>query len=468
MSSHGPAALSHIPGPRPDPIMGHTLRILKDCYGFTIRSREEFGDIFKTKLLGEWRVLLNGADALEFVLVDRDRNFSNQEGWQPLRNVFDGGLLMRDFDEHRRHRRIMQAAFRSKAMDHYVARMNATLPRLLAEWPAGRKFAYYPAVKELTLRLGADVFMGMDPDDPRVPALNKAFVNEIAASYGIVRRPLPFTKMWHGIRGRRFLVRTFRDLIAERREKGGDDFFSQMCLATDEDGERWTEEEIVDHFNFLLMAAHDTTASSLATMAWAMTAWPEWQDRVIAEVDALDEGELGDAALTAMPVTERVFKEALRLVPPVPFIPRKTVRDVEWQGVTIPKGTNVSVCPGIVQLEPGLWTDPENFDPDRFSPNRAEDRHHKYAWSPFGGGAHKCLGMHFAMVQVKLFTAHLMRIRRLRSGSTRPVTWQRVPIPFPKGGLPIILDERTTEATPGATADDGIAAGRAPAQKSVG
>ncbi|MDF0601538.1 cytochrome P450 [Psychromarinibacter sp. C21-152] len=449
MAHYGPAELAHIPGPRPDPLLGHTLKIMRDCYGFTLAAREAHGDIYKTKLIGQWRVLLHGADALEFVLIDRDRNFSNQEGWLPLRNLFDGGLLMRDFDEHRRHRRIMQAAFRSKAMEEYVARMNAELPRLLAEWPVGKRFAFYPAVKELTLRLGASVFMGMDPDDPRVPALNKAFVDEIAATYGLVRKPVPLTKMWHGIRGRRYLIQTFKELIAERRDGGGEDFFSQMCRATDDDGDRWTEEEIVDHFNFLLMAAHDTTASGLATMAWALTTWPDWQERIIAEVDALPEGPLDDAALNAMPVTERAFKEALRLVPPVPFIPRRTVRDVEWQGVTLPKGTHVSVCPGIVQLQPDLWTDPDSFDPDRFSPNRAEDRRHKFAWSPFGGGAHKCLGMHFAMVQVKLFTAHLLRHRRMQSATDAPATWQMVPIPWPKGGLPIVLEpRRETAAAP--------------------
>jgi cytochrome P450 len=247
--------------------------------------------------------------------------------------------------------------------------------------------------------------------------------------------------MWRGIRGRDFLRNTFRSMIAERRATGGEDFFSQMCLAKDEDGQSWSEDQILNQFNLLIMAAHDTTATSLTVMMAALGSHPEWQERLVQEVASLGEGPLDEDALSKMVETDKVFREALRLVPPVPFIPRRATRDFHWQGYDIPAGTSLALNPGVTMLSDELFTNPTAFDPDRFSPERAEDRVHRFAWTPFGGGAHKCLGMHFATMQVKLFIATLFRSRGLLLPGGAP-QWQRMPIPKPKGGLPVILPRR--------------------------
>jgi cytochrome P450 len=139
-----------------------------------------------------------------------------------------------------------------------------------------------------------------------------------------------------------------------------------------------------------------------------------------------------------MTETDKVFREALRLVPPVPFIPRMATKGFRWKGFDIPAGTSISLNPGVTMLSPQLFRNPTKFDPDRFSAERAEDRSHRFAWTPFGGGAHKCIGMHFATMQVKLFVATLLRQRRIILPNGTP-EWQRMPIPRPKGGLPIIL-----------------------------
>ena len=433
--------LAHIQGPRTLPLLGNTLHFLRDSYGFSQRNIERFGQVYRVRTMGRRRVVLHGADAVEFVLTDRDQIFSSAEGWDMISPLFSGGLMLRDFDDHRRHRRVMQAAFKAQAMRDYLAAMAPEIDRLVGQWPSGRRFAFYPAVKALTLRMGGAVFMGLSPDDPEADRLNRALVDELAAAFAIVRRPLPFTKMSRGLRGRGRLRARFSALIAERRRTGGDDFFSRMCVAEDEDGRAWSDAEIVDHFNFLMMAAHDTTSTALTAMAWGLAEHPEWQERVAAEVAGV-EGPLDEAALARMELTERVFKEALRLVPPVPFIPRRAVRAFEWGGVRVPAGTSISVAPGLVMLSPEHWSDPEAFDPDRFSPNRAEDRSHRFAWAPFGGGAHKCIGLHFSTMQVKAFTVALLRRHRIERATRGPVAWQRMPMPKPRGGLPVRLAPR--------------------------
>jgi cytochrome P450 len=432
------AALSHIPGPPATPIIGHTLTIARDSYGTQQDFIHRYGPVYKTKMLGVWRVNLCGADALEMVLMDREKIFSSTGGWDALKRIYPGGLILQDFDHHRQNRRIMQAAFRASAIRDYRRLMEGAMGDLLDGWPVAETFCFYTAIKELTLRMGGAVFMGLPLDGDLAKKINRAITNEIRASVALVRRPVPFTAMWHGVRGRDFLRETFRAMISQRRAEGGDDFFSQMCLAKDEEGVGWSEEQIVNQFNLLIMAAHDTTATALTVMMAALGTHPDWQRRLAAEVDSLGDGSLDEEALGRMTETDKVFREALRLVPPVPFIPRMALRDFEWQGFTIPAGTSIALNPGVTMLSPELYSNPTEFDPDRFSPERAEDRVHRFAWTPFGGGAHKCIGMHFSAMQVKLFVASLLRKRRIELPGGAP-DWQRMPIPKPKGGLPLVL-----------------------------
>lgn len=434
-------ALSHIPGPPTQAILGHTLAITRDSYGTQQEYIRRYGPVYKTKMLGVWRVNLCGPDALAYVLLDKERNFSSTGGWDALARIYPGGLILQDFDEHRHNRRIMMAAFRAAVIRDYRRRMGVLMLELLKEWPKDEPFDFYAAIKNMTLRMGGAVFMGLPLEDALAQRINRAITDEIRASVTPVRHAIPFTPMWRGIRGRDFLRETFRSMIEERRSAGGDDFFSQMCLAKDDEGQGWSEDEILNQFNLLIMAAHDTTATSMTVMMAALGAHPEWQQRLIDEVDSLDAGEIDEAAFDRMPETDKVFREALRLVPPVPFIPRKALRDFHWQGYDIPAGTSLALNPGVTMLSPDLFTNPEQFDPDRFSPERAEDRIHRFAWTPFGGGAHKCLGIHFANMQVKLFMATLLREFRV-SLPYGPPEWQRMPIPKPKGGLPLVLTRR--------------------------
>jgi len=243
------AALAHIPGPPTPPFIGHTLAIAKDSYGTQQDFMRRYGPVYKTKMLGVWRVNLCGPDALEYVLLDKEKNFSSAGGWDALQRIYPGGLILQDFDGHRQNRRIMMAAFRASAIRDYRVRMGDIMQDLLAQWPKDQPFDFYAAIKNLTLRMGGAVFMGLPLGDDLARKINKAITNEIRASVTPVRRAIPFTPMWHGIRGRNFLRETFRSMIAERRAQGGEDFFTQMCLAKDEHGTGWTEDEILNQFN---------------------------------------------------------------------------------------------------------------------------------------------------------------------------------------------------------------------------
>ncbi len=418
--------LAHVPSLPQSLILGHTLQIIRDPLDFNRRNIAAFGEIFRVRFLGKWRVQFVSAEGLEFVLNDTDKVFSSSRGWFSIAEFFSGGLMLRDFDDHRSHRRIMQSAFKKPAMDSYFEMMVPAMSGLVANWPVNKTIKFYPAIKDLTLRLGARVFMGLPVETDGAKSLSKDFKNEVAASLAILRTRIPFTRYRRGLDARVRLSKSFTDLIRERRNGDGQDFFSQMCRVTDDEGKGWTDKEIVDHFNFLMMAAHDTTASALTAMIWALTEHPVWQERLAHEVVALGDGQLTIEMLDHMPLTEMVFKEALRFIPPVPLIPRQAIQGFSFGGHEFPRGTNVTANVGGVMMSPRHFTDPLKFDPDRFSPERAEDRSHKFAWAPFGGGAHKCIGMHFSSMQVKIFVhALLSRFTVTREGKV-PIEWARL------------------------------------------
>jgi cytochrome P450 len=152
------------------------------------------------------------------------------------------------------------------------------------------------------------------------------------------------------------------------------------------------------------------------------------------------DGELTLDTLDELTVLDIVIKEALRLTAPVPSLPRKAIKDTELLGHYIPAGTQVSISPWFSHYMPELWTDPLEFDPERFAEPRREDKSHRYAWVPFGGGAHKCIGMYFGMQEVKTLLHHLLRNYRWTTPPGYVVPWDLVSLPMPADGLPLTLN----------------------------
>ncbi|MBP6380155.1 MAG: cytochrome P450 [Sphingorhabdus sp.] len=435
MPRAAPQSLEHIPGENGPPIIGNTFRLLRDPPAFNRQMIEKYGKVYRTRAFGAVNLSLIGAEANELMLFDRDKLFSSEQGWGPVLNLlFPRGLMLMDFDHHRMDRRALGIAFKPEPMRGYVADMNRIFAEQLPKWRGDMLF--YPAIKQLTLDVAADAFLGV-PLGPEADKINKAFVDMVAASISPVRRPLPFTQMGRGVAGRNYLINYFGPQIEERRRNPNrQDMFSQFCRATRDDGQYMTDGEIIDHMNFLMMAAHDTITSSVTSMIWLLAKNPEWQEKVRAE--CLSIAPAGSAIssdqLDAFEMTEYAFKESLRLIPPVPSIPRRALKDFEFMGYKIPAGTTVSINPTVTHMMPEYWENPEVFDPTRFTPENSKGRH-KYAWVPFGGGAHMCLGLHFAYMQMKLFIHHLLTQARVEVADGYDPAWQAWPIPKPKDGL---------------------------------
>ncbi|RJF90341.1 cytochrome P450 [Sphingomonas cavernae] len=434
------SSLDHVPGTDGPPIIGTTLEEIRDPRAFTERMVARHGRVYRTRSFGGRSVQLIGAEANELGFFDRDKLFSSEQGWGPMLNlVFPRGLMLMDFEKHRAHRRTLSVAFKPEPMRRYADALNQGIRTGIVDW-SNRQIKFYPAIKQLTLDLAATSFLGI-PFGPEATKVNQAFVDMVQATIGLVRFPLPFTAMRKGVRARAYLVDYFGREVPKRRAGDGDDIFSQICRARHEDGSQLGDDEIVDHMNFLMMAAHDTTTSSITTMVSLLGRHPEWQDRLREEMLGL--GLNGDTLpydrVDELVLTDYAFKESLRLIPPVPAIPRRAVRDFSYGGYEFPAGTFIGLHPDYTHHMAEYWPEPAKFDPMRFAPDAVRARH-KYAWVPFGGGAHMCLGLHFAYLQAKIFFYHLLTTHRIVPAGSGETRWQYFPIPKPRDGLPVRLE----------------------------
>jgi len=437
------ADLAHIPGEAGWPVVGNTFTMLADPHAFADRMIARHGKVYKNRAFGGWQVALIGAEANELLLFNKDKIFSSEQGWGPiLDQLFPRGLMLMDFDHHRIDRRALSIAFKPEPMRHYSGALNRGIAREVAQWSGD--LIFYPAIKKLTLDLAADSFIGL-PWGPEADKINVAFVDMVQASVAPVRRPLPFTKMKKGVDGRAYLVDYFtQETLRRRAEGGGQDMFSQFATATREDGSLLPVDEVVDHMNFLMMAAHDTITSSATALVYYLAKHPEWQEKLREEVFAVTGGPDGDGNprpldyddLAKLDLTEMAFKESLRLIPPVPSMPRRALREFEYGGYRIPAGAMVGINIHWTHHSEEYWENPERFDPMRFTPDKVRERH-KYAWVPFGGGAHMCLGLHFAYMQVKILMAQLLQRYRIEAEPGYRPSWQDWPIPQPRDGLKV-------------------------------
>ena len=434
-------------GDRGLPVIGHLPAYLRDPVALMDRQWQRYGPVSRLPVFGTDAVLLLGPDACEEAFRNKDKAFANGPAWTRLVGpFFRRGLMLIDFEEHHGHRRIMQEAFTRDRLESYAERMGPAIERGLDAWQPQDDFRAYPALKQLTLDIAADIFMGgaEDHGPDEMDRVNAAFIDCVQAASGIVRGRVPFTRWGRAYRGRAVLEDFLRHYLPARRATRTSDIFSVLCHIETEDGQRFSDDDVVDHMIFLMMAAHDTSTITVSTILQHLGQHPGWQDRCRAESLALGPHPTL-AELEGLESIDLVMKECLRLVAPVTILVRKTVKDTAVQGIAIPKDSDVVVGVQYSHLMPELWTDPHRFDPDRFSAERREDKSHRYAWEPFGGGVHKCIGLYFAGAEIKTILHQLLRGHRWSVDPSYVVPMDYHSLPFPKDGQPIDLVRRVED-----------------------
>ena len=408
------------------------------------RQYDELGPVVLQDVGLMKMVNLFGPDANRLVLLDQAQIFSARRPWmQIMGRIFPNGLLLLDGAVHKHHRQIMHVPFKRPALRIYAERMGAMIDERLSAWGAradtDEPFLAFPAYKELTLDMAAAIFIGVDLG-PTTQKMNQSFEDLVAASMSRVRLPIPGLEFHRGLKGREFMLDFLGDLLPKKRAGDGLDLLTRLCHAETEEGERFSDQEILDHTIFLMMAAHDTTTSTLSSMTYELARNPGWQERVREECRGLGTEHLAFDQVESTESLNWVMKETLRLYPPLPVIPRVATEEFRFGGHEIAKNSMVVISPIHTHRMAEWWDDPGRFDPERFSPARAEHERHSHSWVPFGGGPHMCIGLRFAELQVKAVVHQLVQRFRIRIPDGYEMPVQQAPISKPRDGLPIQLE----------------------------
>lgn len=212
-------------------------------------------------------------------------------------------------------------------------------------------------------------------------------------------------------------------MIQERRAAPGekDDLLSRLLQARGDDGKpAMSDRQLRDEIVTLFVAGHETTATALAWTFYLLGRAPTERARLEAEIAALGDLPASAEDLARLTYTQQVFKESLRLYPPVPVYERVALEPIHVGGYRLEKGAFSTVFPWALHHRPELFPDPERFDPDRFREDR-EARIHRYAFVPFGAGPRVCMGNHFALLEGPLVLATLLESVSFEAVESAPI-----------------------------------------------
>ncbi|PSP86258.1 cytochrome P450 [Halobacteriales archaeon QS_1_68_17] len=399
------------PSPPSRPLVGHTVRFVRDALGFCERAREQYGDVYRLDIVGIGDVyVLASPRALERALVTDAESFGKSADF---RRAFGNSIVSVEGEQWRRQRDVLQPYFYRDALEQYGDVMAECVTDRIAGWTAGDSIDVEREMGKLTF----DVLFGTLFGE-RLPADEatelRAAANDLNAAFTPATWALPdWVPTPSGRRFRRAVDRlgTKVDaLIARRRDDRGEDLLSSLLDARDRGD--LSKTEIRDVMVGMVFAGHETTALAL-TFTWYLLATnPAARRRFHAELDETLGGDPPTVAdLPDLEYTDRLFTEALRLYPPVHTIPRRTTRAVEVGEYTIPAGKQINLSTFLVHRDGRFYDDPLSFRPDRWADGGPDPT--DYSYLPFGGGKRRCLGDQFARMEAKLTLATVGQRYRL-------------------------------------------------------
>ena len=425
--------LASVPGRRGLPHFGVLPEAVLDPLAFVRRMHRRYGPIHRFRACGSWNVQLIGPEANEFVMFDQAGNFSAEGGWRPvIGRHFGGGLLLRDGADHQWHRKLIASAFKAERLQSYLdtyARNN----RSVASGWSGRTLDSLDVAQKISFANGYAAFLGRDPALASLEDM-LAFRHLTCSSTAVLTVPLPGTAEARGVWAKRHIESLIRPMLAETVGPERTDLLATLCRMRE--AGLLDAEEIVSHLTFVIAASFDPMASGTLSTLYYLAANPAWQaivrDELCSEVD--DSRSIALADLMRCEKSEWAIKESLRLNSASPVLWRRSVKAFRFGGHDFPAGTFTGVNPMLTHLLPEVWTDPETYDPARFSPEQARGRH-RFAFVPFGGGAHGCLGANAAYLQIRALLRSLLEKHELVLADGKPVRWHRWPNCRPKGKL---------------------------------
>ncbi len=431
--------LGHIAGSNGWPLFGKALSFYQDPHAICEQHYRRYGAVSRIAMGPERTLLALGPDNAQALHLDTTKNFSSEKGLERFSHLIGGSLIMKDFAEHRFQRRLMQTAFKTAAMRDYSVAINEICARNVHAMAAMGEFTLIKQVKKTLLEVAAKVFTGVEGQGQEGDGLTHAFDRFVEAFDYIFPINIPGFKYHKGIQAKDQIDYFIRAMINDKRQNHEQDILAHFCREKNDEGQFFSDRDIAENFVLLLFAAQDTTTASLVNAFYELGRHPEWQQRIREESLAIGESDLSFDHVAHMTSAGLVFNEAQRLHASVPLFPRRSIRDCELSGVEVPAHTMIMNVITFNHRMPEWWSNPLLFDPQRFE--RGEHKQHPFLFHPFGGGAHKCIGMHFAQFVFKTFLHHCLSHYHIRLKAGYQADYRYLPMSVPKDGLPLHLEK---------------------------
>lgn len=401
-------------GPPKRRFLGHLPEFLKDRIGFLTRCAEQYGEVVKLKI-GGLTYLLTNPDDIRHVLVTNASNYEKSPRLHGPRakRLLGEGLLTSTGDAHLKRRRMLQPIFTKKGIEAFVEEMSVDIQEATSSWKAGEAFDIAARMLDLTQRVMIVALFG-DDGRKHMPVLQRAASIRRRYYEHMLGSPFPRPDL-HPVRAVREYRVAIKQLdalilraIERRRTSPGAtaDLLTGFVHSRDEDGNTLTTDQIRTEALSFMDTGYTTIAAAL-TWAWYLLGQnPDAQSRMQTEVDAVLHGRPPRGPdLIHLSYTRMVLAEAMRIYPPTWMFVRTTLAaDTLPSGTTLPAGAMLYLCQYIAHRNPRYFPDPGQFDPLRHDENAPPARP-KFAYFPFGGGAHLCIGEHFANAEGALALA---------------------------------------------------------------
>jgi enediyne biosynthesis protein E7 len=387
------------------------------------RMREygaKYGDIYRVfaPARGVYNIVINHPDDVRRVLLSNHRNYTKGEGMDRVKILLGNGIMTSEGDFWRKQRRMMQPSFHRRIIDQFAALIGTVNDKYAERWAEksrrGEAVNITDDTSELTLEIVLLSIFGTD-----LARLEKQLgANPFEVVAKEPTRDLKFAFRF------RSLTRLVADLIARRRSEPEEhfDFLAMLMASSDrETGAPMSDREMIDEVLTLIVAGHETTASSLTWTWYLLSQHPEVAAKLQREVDKGPPGNAAglDAALSAGFV-HQVLQESLRLYPPGWLFTRRTLEADELGGYPIAPRTDVFISPYLLHRHPAFWDNPEQFRPERFDAVDVEERH-RFAYIPFSVGPRHCIGENIAMFEMLVHLSAMSRRFELTRSDDSPL-----------------------------------------------
>ena len=425
------------PGSDGLPLLGETLTFIRDIFGFIHQRSQRYGPVFRTHILGKPTVFISGPQLAEKWL---DAGVIERSGALPANvlQLFGGDaniVPLLDGEAHRGRKQVLLSAFTRDAIASYLPRLQRTIEEHLAGWAAAGEMAVTDDLKRLAIESICGTILGLDPG---------AELRQLLEDYGrvgaaLVGLPvdLPGTAYRAGLKARDRILAVLREQVRKHQQQPGTDGLSCILATASAAGEPLPIETVALEMHHFVLAGVIVFAE-LAAIVRELHDHTAVRERVAAEVTAqAPAGPVTPGQLRQMPYLLQVVNEVKRTCPNVPMSFGRARAPIEMNGYVVPAGWLVMMAV-VESNRNAVFTDPDLFDPDRFSSARREQDRHPHAFMPQGAGelsGHKCAGYDFSTVAMQLFAILLVRGYTWQlPAQDLGMRWNRVP-PEYKSGL---------------------------------